>query len=205
MNPTVQNVDFAFTFIIGFSLFFLTLIMIAMITFVIKFRKSKNQVPEDIRGNVTLEIIWTVIPVFIAMSMFYFGHQSYLGLRKVPSDAIQIKAKAMMFDWEFIYPSGGSSDELTVPQGHNIHITLSSKDVIHSFYLPSFRVKIDAVPGMQTYAWFLADSIGEYDIFCAEYCGTGHADMSTKLNIVSEEDYQSFLSELEPAQEEEDQ
>jgi cytochrome c oxidase subunit II len=205
MNPSVHSVDFAFTFIIGVSLVLLALIMIAMIYFLIKYNEKKNPTPTDIRSHTGLEIVWTVIPVIIASAMFYFGWQSYLGLRKVPDDAIKIDATAMMFDWEFKYPNGGLSDELYVPQGRAIHITLTADDVIHSFYLPSFRVKIDAVPGMKTYAWFIADALGEYDVFCAEYCGTGHADMTTKLTIVSQEEYEEYIADLEVEEEDEDE
>lgn len=196
INNPVVLVDRAFYFIIGFSFIFLFAITVVMIWFVIRYRRSRNPEPSDIRGNVWLEMAWTVIPTVIALAMFVSGWQAYTGLRTVPDGAMEIKAYAQMFSWIFVYPNDKETEnELVVPVGTPIKITLTSEDVLHSFFLPSFRVKIDAVKGMTTRAWFYPDKEGEYVFHCTEYCGTGHSTMDGKLTIVSKDAYEAFLEE----------
>lgn len=199
MYPTVNpvaGVDKVFLYIIGFSLFFLVFITVLMVYFVFRYRASKHPQPRDIRGNTKLELAWMVIPTLIALSMFYFGWESYLGLRKVPPGAIEIDVLAQMFSWNFTYPNGKKSENLLmVPQGKPIKLNITSKDVIHSFSLPAFRIKVDAVKGMKTYIWFLADKPGKYKIFCTEYCGVGHSEMIADLNIVSPKAYEGWISQ----------
>jgi cytochrome c oxidase subunit II len=193
MNP-VQGVDQTFWYILGISALLLTGITVVMIYFAVRYRRSKHPVPEDIRDNYKLEIVWTIIPTLIALSMFVIGWRSYVGLRTVPADAIQIEVLAQMFSWIFVYDNDKESEnELVVPQGHAIKLNISSLDVIHSFYVPAFRIKVDAVKGMPTYAWFYADEKGEYDIQCTEYCGVGHSEMVAKLRIVDEDEYEKWL------------
>jgi len=196
VSNTVAQVDQAFLYILGFSVVLLTLITIVMIYFVIKYRRSNNPEPSDIRGNWKLETAWTTIPTLIALSMFYFGWTSYIGLRNVPKNAIEIEVIAQMYSWIFIYPNDKETEsEMVVPLGKPIKLNISSADVLHGFYLPAFRVKVDAVPGMNTQAWFYADQIGQYIIQCTEFCGVGHADMSAMLKIVPEAEYMEWLEE----------
>ncbi|WP_300671200.1 cytochrome c oxidase subunit II [Desulfoluna sp.] len=195
-NNPVELVDRAFYFILGFSFLFLFAITAVMIWFVIRYRRSRNPVPSDVRGNVWLEIAWTVIPTLIALAMFVSGWQAYTGLRTVPDGAMEIKVYAQMFSWIFVYPNDKETEnELVVPVGTPIKITLTSEDVLHSFYLPSFRVKIDAVKGMTTYAWFYPDKVGDFVFHCTEFCGTGHSSMDGALHIVSVDAYETFLEE----------
>jgi len=195
MNP-VQGVDQAFWYILGVSIFLLFGITIVMVYFVVKYRRSKNPVASDIRDNYKLEIFWTIIPTLIALSMFYIGWTSYVGLRTVPDGALEIDVEAQMFSWIFIYDNEKESEnDLVVPQGRAIKLNITSTDVLHSFFLPAFRVKVDAVRGMKTYAWFYADDLGEYDIQCTEYCGMGHSEMLAKLHIVPEKEYLTWLEE----------
>lgn len=193
MSP-VQGVDQAFWYILGISMVLLFGITVVMVGFVIRYRRSKNPVPSDIRDNYKLEIIWTIIPTLIALSMFYFGWKSYVGLREVPEGALEVEVEAQMFSWLFIYDNDKESEnELVVPVGHAVKLNIHSVDVLHSFYLPAFRVKVDAVNGLPTYAWFQADKVGEYDIQCTEYCGVDHSAMVAKLRIVPEEEYNEWL------------
>jgi cytochrome c oxidase subunit II len=195
MTP-VQGVDLTFWYILGISIVLLFGITVVMVWFAIKYRRSKNPVASDIRDNYLLEIIWTVVPTLIALTMFYVGWQSYLGLRTVPKGALEIEVSAQQFAWIFVYQNDKESEnELVVPVGKAIKLNISSVDVIHSFYLPAFRIKVDAVKGMPTYAWFFADKVGEYDIQCAEYCGINHSAMLAKLRIVPEEEYLAWLAE----------
>jgi cytochrome c oxidase subunit II len=200
MTPPAANpaagVDQAFLYIIGFSLFFLVFITVLMIYFVFRYRAAKHPTPEDIRGNTKLEIAWMVIPTIIALSMFYFGWESYLGLRNVPENAMEIGVEAEMFAWTFTYPDGKKSrDLLVVPQGTPVKLNITSTDVIHSLSIPAFRIKMDAVKGMDTYAWFPADTAGDYKIFCTEYCGLGHSEMLADLRIVPPEEFRTWLAQ----------
>lgn len=197
MSP-VQGVDQAFWYILGISIVLLTGITVVMVYFVIKYRRSKNPVPSDIRDNYLLEIIWTVIPTLIALSMFYIGWTSYLGLRDVPEDAMEVEVIGQMFSWIFVYDNDKETEnELVVPEGTAVKLNISSIDVLHSFYVPAFRIKVDAVKGMETYAWFQADKVGEYDIQCTEYCGVDHSAMVAKLRIIPQEEYDIWIEEEE--------
>lgn len=194
MTP-VQGVDLTFWYILGISIVLLFGITVVMVWFAVKYRRSRNPVAADIRDNYKLEIIWTVIPTLIALSMFYVGWQSYMGLRTVPKDAMQIEVSAQMFAWIFIYENDKESEnELVVPVGKAIKLNIKSIDVIHSFFLPAFRIKVDAVKGVPTYAWFLADKVGEYHIQCTEYCGVNHSAMVAKLKIVPQAEFDAWLA-----------
>jgi cytochrome c oxidase subunit II len=192
-NPVV-GVDTAFLYILGFSLVLLVGITITMLYFVIKYRRSRHPEPADIRGNWKLEAVWTAVPTLIALSMFYLGWTSYIGLRNVPPGAIEIEAIGQKYAWIFVYPNDKETEnELVVPLGKPIKLKVTSLDVLHSLYIPSFRIKVDAVPGMDTYAWFYPDDTGTYAIFCTEFCGVGHADMTAWLRIVPETEYLEWL------------
>lgn len=194
MKNIVKQVDQAFIFLIAVSAVLLIVITGAMIYFIFRYRRSRNPEPSDIRGNVKVEIAWMIIPLIIVMAMFYLGWQSFLGLRTVPSDAINIRVEAMQFAWVFKYPNNKESEGLLmVPRGRSIKLNLTSMDVIHGFYVPAFRIKMDALRNMETYAWFYADRIGNYDIMCTQYCGEGHAEMSATLKIVTEDEYNAWL------------
>ena len=194
ITDTVEQIDSVFLYILGTSLVLLLLVTVLMIYFAIRFRRSRNPEPSDIRGNWLLETVWTVIPTILALSMFYVGWQSYLGLRKVPAGAIEIEVIGQQFSWIFIYPNEkATEDELIVPRGSPIKLNVTSEDVNHSLFIPAFRVKIDAVKGLESYVWFFADEAGEYDVLCAEYCGVAHADMTGVLRIVEEPEYRAWL------------
>ena len=195
MTP-VQGVDQAFWYILGVSIVLLFGITVVMIYFVVKYRRSKHPVPSDIRDNYTLEVIWTIIPTLIALSMFYVGWTSYVGLRTVPDDAMEVEVVGQMFSWIFVYDNDKETEnELVVPQGQAVKLNISSIDVLHRFYIPAFRIKVDAVVGMDTYAWFYADEVGEYDIQCTEYCGVDHSAMLGVLKIIPAEEYQVWIEE----------
>ena len=201
VNP-VKQVDQAFYYITGVSFLLLIAITVVMVAFVIKYRRSNNPEPADIRDNWILEVVWTLIPTLIVLTMFYFGWSSYTGLRNVPAGAIEIDVEAQMFSWLFYYPNDKESEnELVVPEGKAIKLNITSIDVLHGLFIPAFRVKVDAVKGMTTYVWFYADKKGEYDILCAEYCGLEHSLMRGKVKVVSQQAYLTWLE----AEEEDDE
>ena len=194
MENIVQQVDAAFVYIIVFSLALLLLVTAAMVYFLFRHRKDRSPEAADIRGNTVLELVWTLVPTLIALSMFYVGWQSFLGLRGVPKDALDVRVTAVQYAWVFKYPEGKRSEGLlVVPQGRPVKLTLTSLDVIHGFYVPAFRIKMDALPNMKTYAWFYPGRPGTYKVFCAEYCGKGHADMMADLRVVPEGEYLEWL------------
>ena len=197
MNPAA-GVDQAFWYILVVSAILLTGITLVMIYFVVRYRRSRNPHPADIRDNWKLELLWTVIPTIIALSMFVVGWQSYTGLRNVPAGTVDIRVEAMMFAWNFIYGNNKQSDNLlVVPEYTPIKLNIESLDVIHSFSLPAFRVKVDAVKNFPTYVWFRTMGPGEYDIFCTEYCGIDHSQMLAKLKVVTRQEYETWLSRKE--------
>lgn len=197
VNP-VELVDRSFYFIIGFSFIFLFAITAVMIYFVVKYRRSRHPKAVDIRGNWKLEVIWTVIPSFIALAMFVSGWQAYVGLRNVPDGAMEIEVIGQSFSWIMIYPNDKEiENEIVVPVGEPVKLNITSADVIHSMYIPAFRVKVDAVAGISTHAWFLPEKEGEYFFQCTEFCGTGHADMSGVVKVLSKDAFDEWLNEEE--------
>ncbi len=204
MNPqqltTVQAVDNAFIFILVISLFMLLLITGLMVYFVIRYSRKRYPVPLSQKDqNLWLEIIWTTIPTILVLAMFWFGWEGFLTLQRIPDDAIQVDATARMWSWKFTYDSGKSSDKLYVPVGTPIKVKLESLDVLHAFYAPAFRVKRDIVPGMTTWVWFNTEESGSYNLFCAEYCGVGHADMITTIEAVPPEEFNRWVIFEQPA------
>lgn len=193
-TTVVESVDRVFIYILGFSLVLLTLVTVSMIYFVIRYRRSRHPEAADIRSNLPVELVWTIVPTIIALSMFWFGWQSFTGLRTVPAGAVEISVTAMQYAWVFGYPNKKESEGLLmVPQGRAVKLNITSADVLHGLYIPAFRIKMDAVPNMKTYAWFYADRVGTYQIYCTQFCGVGHADMSATVRIVPEPEYRTWL------------
>jgi len=191
---SVQKVDIAFYYIIGISIVILIGIVLTMLYFLYKYNHKRNPEPADIKGNFLAETLWTVIPTLIAISMFLVGWDSFTALRSAPKSALNINVEARMWSWNFTYPQGFSADELYVSVGKPVKLNITSKDVIHSFYAPAYRIKVDAVPGMNTYTWFNPSKKGVFDVYCAEYCGVGHSSMMSKIHVVSSEEYKKFIN-----------
>ncbi len=201
MNPqplitTTESVDKAFYVIFGISGIALLGITVAMVYLVWRYNRKRYPVPLSQKDqNVWLEITWTVIPTILVMVMFWYGWEGYLSLRRIPDNAIPVQANARMWSWLFTYENGKTADKLYVPVGQPVKVELTSEDVLHSFYVPAFRVKRDCVPGMENYAWFVAQEPGSYDLFCAEYCGVGHAAMITTVEAIPAAEFAGWLAE----------
>jgi cytochrome c oxidase subunit 2 len=194
----VKGVDAAFYFIIGTSLFFLIALTTIMIVFVIRYNKKRHPVPVQINDNYPLEIVWTVIPLIIVMVMFYYGYVGFMPMRTAPKDSIIIKTEGRMWEWQFTYPNGKKSRDLHVPLNKPVKLVMNSLDVIHSLYIPAFRVKEDLVPGKETMLWFIAQKEGQYDVFCAEYCGLRHSYMISKAYVNEEVIYNKWVADFVP-------
>jgi len=192
----VEGVDNAFIIIFSISIFFLVGITAVMIYFLIRYNKKRNPKATQIKENTTLEVIWLVVPLVIVMFMFYYGYIGYKPMRNPPSDAIEIKVTGKMWSWIFEYPGKKVSDELWVPLNKPIILKMYSLDVTHSLYIPSFRIKEDVVPGMETFMWFIPTLEGEYDILCAEYCGLRHSYMMSKIHVMPQDAYEKKIASL---------
>ena len=183
------KVDGVLWFITVLSIVFFILITILLVYFSFKYkRKTENDVTPHITGNETLEIIWTVIPSALLMIIFVYGFIVYKEMRTPPGDAVEVNVTAKQWLWVFNYPNGKSSiNELFVEHNRPVKMVMRADDVLHSFFVPAFRVKQDVVPGMYTQLWFKPTKVGTYDLFCAEYCGTGHSKMLAKVYVMSPE------------------
>jgi cytochrome c oxidase subunit II len=196
---TVEHIDPIFYYLLGISIFLLIGITVAMIFFAVRYHRSRHPEPASkVSSNLLLEITWTVIPTFIALSMFYFGWAGYLALHNVPEGAMEVQVTGRMWSWTFTYENGRTSDRLHVPVNTPVRVGITSEDVLHNFYIPAFRVKKDAVPGMETFVWFIAPQLGSYDIFCAEYCGLLHSSMITTVEVLPEEDFLAWYEAEAP-------
>jgi len=191
----VHGVDLAFKVILGISIFFLVAITITMIYFIIRYNRKRNPKATQIEGNLKLEIIWTVIPTILVMVMFYYGWAGWKPMTKPPRNSLEIKAIARMWSFRFEYPDGRITDSLYVPQDQAVKLQLEALDVIHSLYIPAFRVKEDMVPGKNKFMWFIPQKPGNYNLFCAEYCGLNHSYMTTAVIVLTREKYEQWYAE----------
>ncbi|MBN2173332.1 MAG: cytochrome c oxidase subunit II [Bacteroidales bacterium] len=190
----VQGVDTSFAIILGASLFFLVGITAVMVYFVVRYHKSRHPEAKDVHESRRLEITWTVIPTILVLVMFYFGWTGYKPMRSIPDEGIKVKAYAQMWSWQFEYENGKTSDSLVVPIDKAVVLDLISRDVVHSLYIPAFRIKEDVVPGRTNKMWFIGQKEGDYDIFCAEYCGDRHSYMLSKVVVVPEDKYTTWFN-----------
>lgn len=194
----VAKVDQTFLFIFGASAVLLLLITLTMIFFVVRYSRKRNPVAATFSHNTLAEVVWIVLPTILVMGMFWSGWESYRALRDAPPGSLEVKVTARMWSWDFEYPDGKHSSTLVVPVGKPVKLALTSVDVLHGFFAPAFRIKIDTVPGMTTYGWFRADKEGEYVIFCSVYCGLQHAKMLSTIRAVPQEEYERFLAGKDP-------
>jgi cytochrome c oxidase subunit 2 len=190
----VENV---FLYIAVISVSLLILITFLMVYFVIRYQRKRHPQPVQVVGKTWLEILWTVVPTFLVLTMFYYGYTGFKTLKKVPEGAFKIKVTSRQWSWLFEYPNGIKAEELKVPVGKPIDLRLTSQDVIHSFYLPAFKIKQDAVPGFETRLWFEPKEVGTFDVLCAEYCGQRHSYMLTKVTVLSEKEFTQWYKEGE--------
>jgi cytochrome c oxidase subunit 2 len=190
------QVDSLMVFITAICLFFGVAITTAIIVFFFKYhRKTPNAVGVPIHGDMRLETAWMVIPLFLAMAMFGWGAVVYVDYRNTPPDTLDIYVIGKQWMWKAQQPSGLKEiNELHVPVGRNIRLVMASEDVIHDFFVPAFRVKMDVVPGHYNTMWFRPTKAGRYHFFCSQYCGTNHALMGGWVTVMEPSDYAAWLS-----------
>ena len=190
------DVDALYFFVIAVSGFFALVVAAAVIFFGVKYRRRhEGEVGARIEGNLPLELLWSVIPTIISMVMFGWGASVYYHLRRTPDEAVQVYAVGKQWMWKFQHLEGQREiNELHVPLGRAVKVTMTSEDVLHSLYFPAFRQKMDAIPGRYTTLWFEATKVGTYHIFCAEYCGTNHSRMIGQVVVLEPTAYQAWLA-----------
>jgi cytochrome c oxidase subunit 2 len=202
LSSTSDAVNGPILFIAATSIFLLVAITLVMIYLTIRYHRRRNPVSSEVHGHKVLEIVWTVIPTLISFGFFWYGWVGYQFIKTAPENSIEIEVTGRQWSWLHEYDNGVQSSELYVPVDQPVKLNLKSTDVIHSYYIPAFKVKQDAVPGVSgLFVWFQANQIGDYDVFCAEYCGLSHSAMLSKVHVMSREDYDAWMqTEYEKAQ-----
>ncbi len=194
-STVAPKVDALFLFIGVASLIVFAIVVFGLVYFGFKYRARSKEVTlsEHITHNTALELLWTIIPTILVVIVFIWGFKTFLTLNVVPRNAMEIKVTGKKWFWSFDYPNGYTViNELTVPEDTPVKLLMSSEDVIHSFYVPNFRMKMDVVPNRYSVTWFEAVDPGEYNLFCTEYCGTGHSEMIGKVTVLSKQDYAAW-------------
>jgi cytochrome c oxidase subunit II len=189
-----HHVDAVYAFLLWSSLFSGIIMLGGMAYFLLKYRRKtdKDKTPY-ITHNHTLEFLWSFLPLVLFMVMFAWGAVVYYWQRKMPEGALEVLVTARQWSWEFEYRNGKQDAELFVPANTPVKLIMMSQDVIHSLYVPSFRMKQDVVPGMYTAVWFQATEKGEFQIFCTEFCGTNHSKMLSKVHVMEPSEFDAWL------------
>jgi cytochrome c oxidase subunit 2 len=190
------QVDALYFFMVAVAAFFSLLIATLVVVFAVKFRRrADSEIGEAIHGSLALELIWTIIPLGIVMVMFAWGAKVFFDLYRVPAGAMEVFVVGKQWMWKVQHMDGQREiNELHVPVGRPVKLIMGSEDVIHSFFIPAFRVKADVIPGRYNTLWFQASKPGRYHLFCAEYCGTKHSGMIGSVVAMEPEDFQAWLS-----------
>lgn len=191
-----SEVDALYLFIVAVSAFFTVAVSAAVVFFAFRYRrKHPEEIGAHIEGSLPLELLWSIIPTIISMVMFAWGAKLFYEIRRPPAEAMQIYAVGKQWMWKFQHTGGQREiNELHVPVGRPIKVLVTSEDVLHDLYFPSFRTKIDAIPGRYQPLWFEATKPGRYHIFCAEYCGTKHSGMIGTVIVMEPQQYQDWLA-----------
>jgi len=198
-STVAPGVDFTFDVITWICYFFFALVTTLLIVFMVKYRRTSPTM--ETRGpthNLPLELTWTIIPLILVVVIFVVGMRGYLDLMEAPEGAYDIQVTAQKWSWTFEHPVYGAIEvgELTVPVGQPVRLLMTSKDVLHSLWIPSFRVKMDVVPGRYTSLWFEATKTGDFLLNCTEYCGKGHSEMSAMVHVVPLDEFDAIMVKL---------
>jgi cytochrome c oxidase subunit 2 len=194
-SATAGNVDALYIFLLIVSGLMTLLIFTAVVYFAARYRHRKGVLAEQIEGSTPLELTWSIIPLFVFMVIFVWGAVVYFKDRTPPRDSTEVYVVAKQWMWKVEHAEGQREiNELHVPVGRNVKLIMTSQDVIHSFYVPAFRMKQDVLPGRYTVEWFRATKPGTYHLFCAEYCGTQHSGMIGSIVVMDPAQYEAWMS-----------
>ena len=191
------EVDALFWFVFWVSTVIFAAVVLAKLYFVVKYRRrSEKDVTTPVHESKALEAIWIVVPTILVLIVFTWGFDLFVQLNSAPPDSYQITVRGKQWTWEYEYAEGVlTAGDLYVPVGRPVKLNMSSADVLHSFFVPEFRIKQDVLPNRYTSVWFKAENVGEHTIYCTEYCGTAHSGMLGKVVVVSEEDFAAWIQE----------
>ncbi|WP_103029739.1 cytochrome c oxidase subunit II [Salinibacter altiplanensis] len=193
-STMAPKIDSLFTFVNVVSGVLLVGVVTAMLWFMYWYRRQDPaERPSPVKESKLLEISWIVIPTILVLLVFNWGFKSFVAQKTIPDNAYEIQVQARSWGWSFEYPNGVTTDTLYVPADEPVKTTMSSQDVIHSFYVPAFRVKQDVLPNRYTSVWFEATKEGAYDLFCTEYCGRNHSEMDAEVKVVSRARFDEWL------------
>jgi cytochrome c oxidase subunit 2 len=200
-STVARSVDALLYFLLAVSGFFSLLIATLIVVFGIRYhRRSPDELPPRPVTSTTLEVVWTVIPLGLVMIMYAWGASLFFTMSRPPADAMEIQVVGKQWMWKFQHLTGQREiNELHVPLGLPVRLTMTSEDVIHSFFVPAFRTKMDVIPGRYTTAWFEATKVGRFHLFCAEYCGTQHSGMGGWVEVMEPAHFQRWLAGAGPA------
>jgi cytochrome c oxidase subunit 2 len=200
-STQAAQVDGVFFFTMAVTAFFSLLIAALLVLFAIKYRRQdEDEIGAEIHGSLALEMLWTVIPFFITMIMFVWGAKVFFDAYRPPRGAMEIYIVGKQWMWKAQHMGGQKEiNELHVPAGRPVKLLMGSEDVLHSFYIPAFRVKADVIPGRYNVVWFTPTKPGRYHLFCAEYCGTRHSGMIGWVEVMEPNDFQAWLGGGRPA------
>jgi cytochrome c oxidase subunit II len=194
-STTAGSVDALYIFLVALSLFMSVAIFSMICIFALRYRRCKGREAEQIEGSNVLEFTWSAIPLVIFLFIFAWGAVVYFKERTPPRGATQVYVVAKQWMWKLQHEEGQREiNELHVPVGRDVEMIMTSQDVIHSFYVPAFRIKQDVLPGRYTTLWFHATRSGTYHLFCAEYCGTQHSGMIGQVVVLEPAQYEAWLS-----------
>jgi cytochrome c oxidase subunit 2 len=189
------KVDALYLFLVATTIFFTGLVAAMVLTFSIKYRKEKNPVATQIEGSVPLEILWSVVPLGIAMVIYVWAAVLYFDMQRAPKESMEVYVVGKQWMWKVQHPSGPREiNQLHVPVGRNVRLTMISQDVLHSFSIPEFRIKHEVLPGRYTQLWFNATKTGTFHLFCTQYCGTKHSGMIGQIIVMEPMMYEAWLS-----------
>ena len=188
--------DALYGYVMAITVFFTVLVVVLIFYFAVKYRRRDPlEIPRPNAGSLKLETMWTVVPFLIAMTIFAWGAHMYFRLYRQPQNAIEVFVVGKQWMWKFQHGAGQREiNELHVPVGQKVKLTMTTEDVIHSLAVPAFRIRSDVVPGRYTYAWFEATKPGRYPLFCTEFCGTNHSGMIGAVEVMDPADYQTWLA-----------
>src|SRR5579862_4160263 len=194
-STTAGSVDALFIFLVILSAMVSVAIFAAIVFFAVRYRRRRGVAAQQIEGSVPLEITWSAVPLVIFLAIFVWGAVIYFRERTPPRGAEEVYVVAKQWMWKLEHEEGQREiNELHVPVGRDVKLIMTSQDVIHSFYVPAFRIKQDVLPGRYTTAWFHATRPGTYHLFCAEYCGTAHSGMIGQVVVMDPAQYAGWLS-----------
>jgi cytochrome c oxidase subunit 2 len=190
-NPATDRV-FSVILVICSLLFLLVAGLVVL--FAVRYRRRPGRLPQKTAShNALLETTWTVIPICIVSVIFYQGFAAFMTMQTAPPDCYDLRVSARQWAWQFIYPNGHVDENLHVPAGEPVRLTMTSQDVIHGLWIPALRVKQDVVPGRYSSMWFQADNVGTYNILCTQYCGDDHSNMLSTLVVHTRDDFDAWL------------